>query len=97
MVFDRGQLNGVFRCFELQSHRMNSVLIGSFIIIITGMIDDIKPIPAKYKFMGQAAAAAIIPIYGGIVLRDVSFFGIYMDFGVLSYPITIFFILGVIN
>lgn len=86
-----------YMLFGHQSIQMNSVLIGGVIIIITGMIDDIKPIPAKYKFLGQAAAAAIIPLYGGIVLRDVSFFGIYIDFGVLSYPITIFFILGVIN
>ena len=86
-----------YMLFGYQSVQMNSVLIGSFIIMITGMIDDIKPIPAKYKFMGQAMAALIIPLYGGIVLRDLSFFGIYMNFGILSYPVTIFFILGVIN
>ena len=86
-----------YMLFGHESMQMNSVLIGSIIIIITGMIDDIKPIPAKYKFMGQTMAAAIIPLYGGIVLRDISFFGIYMDFGILSYPMTIFFILAVIN
>jgi len=86
-----------YMLFGHESIQMNSVLIGSFIIIITGMIDDIKPIPAKYKFVGQTMAAAVIPLYGGIVLRDVSFFGIYMDFGIFSYPMTIFFILGVIN
>lgn len=86
-----------YMLFGHESIQMNSVLIGSFIIIITGMIDDIKPIPAKYKFFGQAVAAAIIPLYGGIVLKDVSFFGIYMDFGIFSYPLTIFFILAVIN
>lgn len=86
-----------YMLFGHESVQMNSVLIGSFIIMITGMIDDIKPIPAKYKFMGQTMAALIIPLYGGIVLRDLSFFGIYMNFGILSYPVTIFFILGVIN
>lgn len=86
-----------YMLFGYESIQMNSVLIGSFIIIITGMIDDIKPIPAKYKFMGQVMAALIIPLYGGIVLRDISFFGVYMDFGILSYPLTVFFILGVIN
>lgn len=86
-----------YMLFGHESVQMNSVLIGSFIIMITGMIDDIKPIPAKYKFVGQTMAALIIPLYGGIILRDLSFFGIYMNFGILSYPITIFFILGVIN
>lgn len=86
-----------YMLFGHESIQMNSVLIGSFIIIVTGMIDDIKPIPAKYKFIGQTMAALVIPLYGGIVLRDISFFGVYIDFGILSYPMTIFFILGVIN
>lgn len=83
--------------FGHESIQMNAILIGSIIIIITGIIDDIKPVPAKYKFIGQLVAAIIIPTYGGIVLRDVSFFGVYMNFGILSYPLTIFFIASVIN
>lgn len=83
--------------FGHQSIQMNSILIGSFIIILTGMIDDMKPIPAKYKFLGQLVAALIIPFYGGIVLKDVSAFGIYIDFGILSYPLTAFFIVASIN
>lgn len=83
--------------FGQESIQMNSILIGSFIIVITGIIDDIKPISAKYKFCGQVIGASIIPLYGGILLKDVSAFGLYLNFGVLSYPLTIFFILGVIN
>lgn len=83
--------------FGHQSIQMNSILIGSFIIIITGMIDDIKPIPAKYKFLGQLAAALIIPFYGGIVLKDVSAFGLYINFGIFSYPLTAFFIVAAVN
>lgn len=86
-----------YMIFGHESIQMNAVLIGSIIIVITGIIDDIKPVPAKYKFLGQLVAATIIPLYGGIVLRDVSFFGIYIYFGPLSYPLTIFFILAVIN
>lgn len=86
-----------YMLYGFQSIQMNAILIGSIIIVITGIIDDIKPIPARYKFLGQLVAAFIIPVYGGMVLRDVSFFGLYLNFGVLSYPLTIFFILGVIN
>ena len=86
-----------YMLFGFESIQMNAILIGSIIIVITGIIDDIKPIPAKYKFLGQMVAAFIIPVYGEIVLRDVSFFGIYLNFGIFSYPLTIFFILGVIN
>lgn len=86
-----------YMLFGYESIQMNSILIGSFIIVITGIIDDIKPIPAKYKFLGQIAGAAIIPLYGGIVLRDVSAFGIYINFGIFSYVITILFIVSVVN
>ena len=86
-----------YMIFGKESIQMNSILIGSFIIIITGIIDDIKPIPAKYKFLGQLAGAAIIPIYGGIVLKEITAFGLYIDFGILTIPITILFIVSIIN
>lgn len=76
---------------------MNSVLIGSFIIIFTGIIDDINPVPAKYKVIGQFLAALIVVCYGDLLIKDLSAFGFYIDFGYLAYPITILFILGCIN
>ena len=48
--------------FGVQSIKMNSILIGSFIIVITGLIDDINPIKAKYKLISQIIAASIIPL-----------------------------------
>ena len=76
---------------------MNSILIGSFILIITGVMDDIKPLKAMHKLVGQILAALVVVIYGGILLRDISFFGIYINFNFLAYPITVLFILGCIN
>ncbi len=86
-----------YMLFSEQSLQMNAILIGSIIIVITGIFDDFKPIPAKYKFLGQLAGAAVIPLYGGIVLKDISAFGIYIDFGIFAYPVTIIFIVGIIN
>lgn len=86
-----------YMLFGKESVQMNSILIGSFVIVVTGVIDDIKPIPAKYKFYSQLIGAAIIPLYGGIVLRNISAFGLYMQFGMFSYPITILFIVAIIN
>lgn len=83
--------------FGEHTYLMNSILIGSFVIIITGMIDDINPLKAKYKLIGQFLASLIVVLYGGLLLKDVSFFGIYVNFGILAYPITILFILGCIN
>ncbi len=76
---------------------MNSILIGSFVLLITGIIDDVNPLKASYKLIGQLLAALIVVFYGNLLLRDVSFFGIYIDFNIWAYPITIIFILGCIN
>lgn len=56
------------------SPQMLSVLIGGFIIIIMGMIDDINPIRAKYKFLVHIIAACIVVFYGKIFVSEVSFF-----------------------
>lgn len=86
-----------YMVFGEPSSIMNSILIGSFIIVLTGVVDDIKPLKASTKFIGQVVASLIVVFYGGIVMHDVSAFGINLHFGPLAYPITIFFILGCIN
>lgn len=86
-----------YMLFGIHSVQMNAILIGSFIILITGIFDDIKPIPAKWKFLAQTIGASIIPLYGGILLKDVSAFGLYLNFKIFAYPITILFIVAVIN
>ena len=83
--------------FGTMSIRMNSILIGSIIIIITGIIDDINPIPAKIKFLFQIIAASVVAFYGQILLTNLEAFGLYINFGLLSYPITILFIVAIIN
>lgn len=86
-----------YMLFGTHSITMNSILIGSFIIILTGVVDDIKPLKPQTKFTGQLVAACIIVFYGNILLKDINAFGLFIDFGILSYPITLFFILGCIN
>lgn len=86
-----------YMLFGEPSTLMNSILIASFIIVITGFIDDIKPIPAKYKFLGQIAAACIIVFYGKLVMTHINILGFYAEFGIFAEIITLFFILGCIN
>lgn len=86
-----------YMLFGVQSIQMNAILIGSFVMIITGILDDIKTLRAKHEFLGQFIAALIITFYGNILLTNISVFGIELEFGILSYPITIFFILGCTN
>ena len=86
-----------YMLFGEQSIRMNSILIGSFIIILTGLVDDINPIKARYKLLGHLIAASVIVFYGKILLDNITAFGFNIDFGILSYPITILFIVACTN
>ena len=86
-----------YMAFGTHSSIMNAVLIGSFIIIITGVIDDITELEPLTKFLGQLAASLVIVFYGKLLIQDITAFGLYINFSYLSYPLTVFFILGCIN
>lgn len=86
-----------YMLFGTPSALMNSILIGSFIIVITGVVDDIKPLKASTKFVGQLIAALIVVLYGQLLINELTAFGLVLKFGIFAYPLTIFFILGCIN
>lgn len=86
-----------YMLFGEQSIRMNSILIGSFIIILTGIMDDIKPIRAYQKMIGHLVAASVIVFYGGITLDTISAFGFSFNFGIFAPIITILFIVACTN
>ena len=86
-----------YMIFGRSTVQMNSILIGSFIIVLTGMIDDIKPISAKAKLLGQIFASCVIVFYGNILLNEVSILGLNLQFGILAYPVTVLFIVACTN
>ena len=86
-----------YMIFGKSTVQMNSILIGSFIIVLTGMIDDIKPISARSKLLGQFFASCVIVFYGNILLNNITILGINLEFGILAYPITILFIVACTN
>ena len=86
-----------YMVFGKNSLQMNSILIGSFIVILTGIIDDIKPLSAKAKLFGQLLASLVIVFYGNILLTNITVFGLDINFAYFSYPITIIFIIACMN
>lgn len=86
-----------YMLFGEASSTMNSIFIATFIMMLIGIFDDIKPLKAKVKFLCQTVAAIIIAVYGKLLIRDITMFGQYFNLGLLSYPVTIFFILGCVN
>ena len=78
--------------------QMISILIGSFVMLLIGIFDDIKPIKAKYKFLVQIIAALIVVVYGKIYCSEITFLGFNLKFNLLiSYIFSTFFIVAISN
>ncbi|MCM3567395.1 glycosyltransferase family 4 protein [Neobacillus mesonae] len=75
-----------------------AIVAGGAIILITGVLDDIYDLSAKVKFILQIAAALIVVLWGGV---DVDFINLpfngRIDFGILTIPITVIWIVGITN
>ncbi len=76
-----------------------AILIASGIIVIFGLLDDLKELDYKKKLLGQLTAALIIVIYGGIKIQSL---GALLPADLLlpdwlAVPLTIFVIMGVTN
>ncbi len=74
------------------------ILVGALIIVIVGFLDDMLEITAKAKLAGQLAAAIVVVTWGGLQIDFINlpFIGQF-DFGYLSIPITILWIIGITN
>ncbi len=87
-----------FILFGQGNVQMIAILMSSFLVIMMGLCDDIKPLGAKWQFLAQMVAAAILVFYGAITLDEVSILGVNFVFPKpWNYLITIFFVVGVIN
>ncbi|MBU5627061.1 undecaprenyl/decaprenyl-phosphate alpha-N-acetylglucosaminyl 1-phosphate transferase [Oscillibacter sp. MSJ-2] len=83
------------------TRQMQGILIGSVVIVVLGVVDDITPLPAKFKFLVQIFAA-LIPVYHGVVIRAVSNPNLFSDnaywqMGGFSIPITVLWIVAITN
>ena len=78
---------------------VKSVIIGSGVLVIFGLVDDIKDISFKAKFLGQIIAALIVILYGGLKIKSLGMFTpngfLLPDW--LSIILTVIIIVAVIN
>ncbi|GMB09149.1 glycosyltransferase family 4 protein [Thermolongibacillus altinsuensis] len=75
-----------------------AILIGAAVVVLTGVLDDIYELPPKLKLLGQIIAAVVVVVYGGVRIEYINLpFGGQLDFGILSIPITMFWIIGITN
>lgn len=79
------------------SREIAGLLLGGTVILIVGIIDDMKQISAKTKLFGQILAAMIPLLFGVKIEWLTNPFGdmIYLDY--LATPLTVFWIVGLTN
>lgn len=78
--------------------QINSILIGGFIMFITGFYDDIHDLSPKLKMLGQIIAALVVIFYGDIALKGFSIPFLPAQFSyVFAIVITILWIVGISN
>ncbi|SHH92289.1 UDP-GlcNAc:undecaprenyl-phosphate GlcNAc-1-phosphate transferase [Sporobacter termitidis DSM 10068] len=83
------------------SREVQGILLGSVVVVIVGVIDDIVPLPALVKFVIQIGAA-LIAVYHGVVVDIITNPNIwspvdFVNFGYFSVPITVLWIVAITN
>lgn len=73
------------------------LLVGGTVILIVGIIDDLKPLPAKVKLLGQIVAASVLVMFDIRIEWLTNPFGemLYVDY--LAIPLTILWVVSLTN
>ena len=82
-------------------HEMQGILLGAVIIVVLGVVDDMTPLRAYFKFVVQIAAA-LVAVFHGVVIETLSNPNVfsqspYWNLGWLAVPITVLWIVGITN
>lgn len=75
-----------------------AIILGAFIIVALGVLDDMYVLSAKFKFITQILVATMLVFWGGLQLSFINLpFGGQIEFGFFSSIITILWIVGITN
>lgn len=85
----------VFLSYYPYGSLLSGILLGSSLMFLLGLIDDIYNLNAKFKLFLQIAIATLVYLLG-VQINSIPFFG-GIDLGILSYPITMMWIVGISN
>lgn len=85
----------IFMDSDLQ---LRALLIGSTIMFIGGLVDDLENLSPKKKIAFQIVAAIVVIFYGDITLNKIYLpFNIVIDMGIISFLVTFFWLMGITN
>jgi UDP-GlcNAc:undecaprenyl-phosphate GlcNAc-1-phosphate transferase len=79
------------------SREIMGLLVGGTVILIVGIIDDLKPLPPRVKLLGQIVAAAVLVMFDIRIEWLTNPFGDMLYVEYLSIPLTILWVVGLTN
>jgi UDP-GlcNAc:undecaprenyl-phosphate/decaprenyl-phosphate GlcNAc-1-phosphate transferase len=78
-------------------HWWTGYLAAASIIMVLGIFDDLRPLGARVKFLTQALAACTAMFFGYVINRLDLPWGISINLGMWSIPVTLLWIVGLTN
>ncbi|HEC02790.1 MAG TPA: undecaprenyl/decaprenyl-phosphate alpha-N-acetylglucosaminyl 1-phosphate transferase, partial [Phycisphaerales bacterium] len=89
--------NPIGDSFRLVQSKIVALLVAAGFVFIVGLVDDIRGLPVRAKFLAQLVAALVV-CHAGIRIPGVTVTeSLVINFGWLSWPITILWIVGISN
>jgi len=71
---------------------------GATVVVVTGIFDDIFELKPLIKLIAQIAAACVVVFVStNVVINHIFLFNQYIEFGFWAYPLTILWIVALIN
>lgn len=93
---------GVLVSFALAGvpwQELGPLAAGSTVLVLVGVIDDIKPLGYRIRFVAQCVGATILILWGGLTIDNLGdLFGLGpLGLGPLAIPFTLVCVVGLIN
>lgn len=85
----------VFLSYYPYGSLLSGILLGSSLMFLLGLVDDVYNLDAKFKLFLQLSISTVVYLLG-VKIHSIPFFG-GIDLGFWSYPITLLWIVGISN
>jgi UDP-GlcNAc:undecaprenyl-phosphate GlcNAc-1-phosphate transferase len=86
----------VLDLMAVKPQELVGLVVASCLIVLLGLLDDRFGLRGRHKLQGQIAVAAVL-INFGYEIRGITLFGIHIDLGLLSVPISLGWLLLATN
>jgi UDP-GlcNAc:undecaprenyl-phosphate GlcNAc-1-phosphate transferase len=94
VLYLRNDIGEAFRDVRMQ---VTALLGSAAFIFLLGLADDLRHLPARFKFLAELAAAGTL-CFVGVRIDEVGLVdGYRVSLGWLGYPLTLFWVVGITN